>query len=80
MRIPAQVSHGVLLDYLAHIVTLGLLGQVWYGEALLYTEEKTERINMSHYGKGEFGQAKKTNTIHFTKHYTAVYKTLYHTM
>ena len=50
MRIPAQVSHGVLLDYLAHIVTLGLLGQVWYGEAF------SQALRIGYLGREEVGQ------------------------
>ena len=50
MRIPAQVSHGVLLDYLAHIVTLGLLRQVWYGEAF------SQALGIGYLGREEVGQ------------------------
>ena len=50
MRIPAQVSHGVLLDYLAHIVTLGLLRQVWYGEAF------SQALRIGYLGREEVGQ------------------------
>ena len=50
MRIPAHVSHGVLLDYLAHIVTLGLLGQVWYGEAF------SQALGIGYLGREEVGQ------------------------
>ena len=46
----AQVSHGVLLDYLAHIVTLGLLGQVWYGEAF------SQALRIGYLGREEVGQ------------------------